>query len=104
MSDHIRKPATLITGANGEVGHGLIEQLSQDGERNIIAIDLKPVDESIRASCMATIAGDILDKSLLDRLQSEFEIHTVLPRSSRHGRSSPRSWRIRSTLRGHSTC
>lgn len=77
MSNHIRKPATLITGANGEVGHGLIEQLSQDGERNIIAIDLKPVDESIRSSCMATIAGDVLDKSLLDRLQSEFEIHTV---------------------------
>ena len=77
MTDHIRKPATLITGANGEMGHGLIEQLSRDGSHNIIAIDVRPVDESLRKKCAATIVGDILEQRLMERLQSEYEIHTI---------------------------
>jgi len=77
MSDHIRKPATLITGANGEMGHGLIEQLSREGSHNIIAIDVRPIDESLSRMCGATIVGDILEPRLMERLQSEYEIHTI---------------------------
>ncbi len=77
MTDHIRTPATLITGANGEMGHGLIERLAEEGSANIIAIDVRPIDESLKPKCSAILVGDILDPRLLERLQSEYEIHTV---------------------------
>ncbi|HEX9006418.1 MAG TPA: NAD-dependent epimerase/dehydratase family protein [Bacteroidota bacterium] len=77
MGNHIRKLAVLITGANGEMGHGLIERLADTGNVHIIAIDVRPVDPALSARCTATIVGDILDQRLLERLQSEFEIHAV---------------------------
>jgi nucleoside-diphosphate-sugar epimerase len=77
MSDTIRAPGVLVTGANGEMGHGLIERLAQAGNTNIIAIDVKPLDDSLRKLVSSAIAGDILDHRLLERLQSEYEIHTV---------------------------
>lgn len=77
MSDHIRTPATLITGANGEMGHGLIERLAAEGNQNIIAIDVRPVDDEIKQRCSVTLVGDILDARLMERLASEFEIHTI---------------------------
>lgn len=76
MTDHIRKPGVLITGANGEMGHGLIERLAEDGSKNIIAIDVRPLDESLKRLCTASLVGDILDDRLLERMQSEYEIHT----------------------------
>ncbi|HUI11079.1 MAG TPA: NAD-dependent epimerase/dehydratase family protein [Bacteroidota bacterium] len=77
MSNHIRKPATLVTGANGEMGHGLIEAVAAAGGSNVIAIDVRPVDDAIRGRCTETITGDILDQRLMERLQSEYEIHTI---------------------------
>jgi threonine 3-dehydrogenase len=77
MSEHIRKPGVLVTGANGEMGHGLIERLAEQGNHHIIALDVRPVDEHLKSFCTATIVGDILEGRLLERLQSEFEIHSV---------------------------
>jgi len=77
MAEHIRKPGILITGANGEMGHGLIEQLAHDGGKHIIALDVHPIDETLAKYCSATIVGDILEGRLLERMQSEYEIHTV---------------------------
>ncbi|MGA9115387.1 MAG: NAD-dependent epimerase/dehydratase family protein [Bacteroidota bacterium] len=77
MSEHIRKPGVLVTGANGEMGHGLIERLAADGTRNVIAMDIQPVDDSLRSWCTAAITGDILEERLLERLQSEYEIHAI---------------------------
>lgn len=77
MSEHIRIPGTLVTGANGEMGHGLIERLAAEGGRNIIALDVRPIDDAIASQCSATIVGDILEPRLLERMQSEYEIHTV---------------------------
>jgi threonine 3-dehydrogenase len=77
MTDHIRTPATLITGANGEMGHGLIERLAEEGSQNIVAIDIRPVDETLKPRCAMTLVGDILEPRLLERLASEFEIHTI---------------------------
>ena len=39
----MRKHVTLITGASGEIGHGLIERLTADGSTSIITIDLQPL-------------------------------------------------------------
>ncbi len=72
----MRVPVTLITGANGEIGHGLIEHLRKNGTA-VVALDLKPIDESLRPYCHAHIAGDILDDFLMGRLVSEYEINAI---------------------------
>ena len=77
MSNHIRKPAILVTGANGEMGHGLISRLASEGNYHIIALDVRPLDESLQRFCHTVVIGDILEPRLLERLQSEYEIHCV---------------------------
>lgn len=73
----MRKPVVLITGANGEIGHGLIQRFADNGAHDILAIDLKPLDDHLAKRCTATIVGDILDGNLLKRLVSEYEIHQI---------------------------
>lgn len=73
----MRKPISLITGANGEIGHGLIEHLSRHGEHDLVALDLKMLDEPLRPHVKAALCGDILDQDLLQRLVSEYEIHAI---------------------------
>lgn len=73
----MRKPVTLITGANGEIGHGLIEHFGRSGGHEVVALDLKPLDERLRSCCTAWLDGDILDQNLLQRLVSEYEIHAI---------------------------
>lgn len=73
----MRKPVTLITGANGEIGHGLIQHFGELGEHDVVALDLKPLDASLKRYCTTSIAGDILDENLLNRLVSEYEIHAI---------------------------
>jgi nucleoside-diphosphate-sugar epimerase len=73
----MRKPVVLITGANGEIGHGLIDFLTERGERPVVALDLAAADPKLQERCAATIVGDILDEDLLQRLVSEYEIHEI---------------------------
>ena len=72
-----RKPAVLITGANGEIGHGLITALAAEGSHPIVTIDLSPLDGSLTRLVARECTGSILDKGLLDRLVSEFEVDRV---------------------------
>lgn len=72
-----RKRAVLITGAGGEMGTGLIQTLSERGDTDILALDLRPLAEPLANRCKVTLAGDVLDTRLLERLQSEFEIDTI---------------------------
>jgi len=73
----MRKPVVLISGANGEMGHGLIPRLYQNGKLGVLAMDLKEIDPSVRDYCQACIVGDVLDQRLLERLVSEYEIHAI---------------------------
>src|SRR5512133_3789460 len=73
----MRKEVVLITGANGEIGHGLISHLGQRGDVQIVALDVTPIDESLRHFCTPFIQGDILDNMLLGRLVAEYEIRTI---------------------------
>jgi len=77
MNEHIRKPGILITGANGEMGHGLIARLAEEGTHHLIALDVRPVDASLARLCTATLVADILDQRVLERMQSEYEIHVI---------------------------
>ena len=67
----------LITGANGEIGHGLIEQLSEQGGMHIVAMDIVPIEESVRLRCHRIIIGDILDSHLLETLSTEHNFDTI---------------------------
>lgn len=73
----MRKDVILITGANGEIGHGLIAHLGEMKNLSIVAMDVQPLDESLRPYCERFIQGDILDTMLLGRLVAEFEIRTI---------------------------
>jgi nucleoside-diphosphate-sugar epimerase len=73
----MRKEVILITGANGEIGHGLISHFSEHGNTPIVALDVQPLDDTIKSCCARFIQGDILDTNLLGRLVGEFEIRTI---------------------------
>ncbi len=73
----LRKPVVLITGASGEIGHGLVESLSRDGQRPIITLDLKPLEASLAGLVQQQYVGSILDANLLERILSEYEVDLV---------------------------
>jgi nucleoside-diphosphate-sugar epimerase len=73
----MRREVVLITGANGEIGHGLITYLGGKGNVDIVALDVQPLDKSLRCFCQTFIQGDILDNMLLGRLVAEYEIRTI---------------------------
>ena len=73
----LRKPVVLITGASGEIGHGLIESLSRDGRRPIVTLDLKPLERALGDLVQQQFTGSILDENLLERILSEYEVDLV---------------------------
>jgi len=73
----MRKEIVLITGANGEIGHGLISFLGETKKYSIVAMDVQPLDQTLIPYCERFIQGDILDSMLLGRLVAEFEIRTI---------------------------
>ena len=73
----MRKPVVLITGASGEIGHGLIERLADDHSRGIVTLDLAPLDPSLAKKVQREVIGSILDKVALERILAEFEVDTI---------------------------
>jgi threonine 3-dehydrogenase len=74
----MRPKIILITGANGEVGHGLIQQLGQmPNMPPVVVLDIRGLDSSMQPHVYETIVGDILDTALLETLINEYEIDTI---------------------------
>ena len=73
-----RKPAILITGASGEIGHGLITRLAEEGGRPLITLDLNPLPPELTPLVRQQLLGSILDGQLLDRMIAESEIDLVI--------------------------
>jgi nucleoside-diphosphate-sugar epimerase len=73
----MRKPVVLITGANGELGHGLIETLNGEGHDGLLGLDLMPLDPEIARRCRETFVGDILDRDLMERIVSQYEVREI---------------------------
>ena len=70
--------AVLITGANGEIGHGLVTSLTaNDPEIKIVAIDVHPLSKTLKERCHEVIVGDILDTVLIDRLAAFYDFGTI---------------------------
>src|SRR6187549_486936 len=72
----MRTPVTLVTGASGEIGHGLITRLSGKG-RPIVTIDLAPLDPSLHRLVLREFTGSITDTTLLERVLAEFEVDLI---------------------------
>jgi nucleoside-diphosphate-sugar epimerase len=72
----MRKPVVFITGAGGEIGHGLIDRLAAVG-RPIVTLDLAPLDASLARLVQREFLGSILDSGILERILAEFEVDLI---------------------------
>ena len=73
----MRKKVVLITGASGEIGTALVENLAADGECELVTLDLQDLPQDAKAKVNRHIKGSITDKMLLDNLASQFEIDVI---------------------------
>src|SRR5918996_4293327 len=72
----MRASSVLVTGANGEIGHGLITRLAET-RRSIVTIDIVPLEPALSRLVRREFTGSITDTRLLERILSEFEIDRV---------------------------
>jgi nucleoside-diphosphate-sugar epimerase len=73
----VRKPVVLITGAGGEIGHGLIERLAEQRERALVTLDVSRLEPAIAGKVDREITGSILDRGLIERILAEFEVDLI---------------------------
>ncbi|MCB9882192.1 MAG: NAD-dependent epimerase/dehydratase family protein [Planctomycetes bacterium] len=73
----MREPVVFITGASGEIGHGLISRLKALGDHAIVTLDLKPMPEDVGCHVTRAFQGSINDKNVLDGILAEFEVDMV---------------------------
>jgi nucleoside-diphosphate-sugar epimerase len=73
----VRTPVSLVTGAGGEIGHGLIARLADAG-RPIVTIDIAPLEPALARRVHREFTGSITDHNLLERVLSEFEVDLVI--------------------------
>jgi nucleoside-diphosphate-sugar epimerase len=74
-----RHPSVLITGASGEMGHGLIARLAAGGgpDRPVITLDLNPLGPDLAPNVRHQFVGSVLDRELLDRILAEYAVEQV---------------------------
>ena len=72
----MRKPVILITGAGGEIGHGLVTRLTGSGTP-IVTLDVAPLDEALVPLVSRVFTGSITDGNLLERILAEFEVDFI---------------------------
>ena len=72
----MRTPVVLVTGAGGEIGHGLIARLAQSG-RAIVTIDIAPLEGALAQQVRREFTGSITDRWILERVLAEFEVDLV---------------------------
>ena len=71
------KTSILITGANGEMGHGLIKSLNKNFNKNIITLDINQIDQSIETYILESFKGSILDDKILDAITDKYQITEI---------------------------
>ncbi len=72
----MRKPVILITGAGGEIGHGLVTRLAGSA-RPIVTLDVAPLDKTLAPLVAREFLGSITDPNILSRVLAEFEVDLV---------------------------
>jgi threonine 3-dehydrogenase len=66
----------LVTGACGEIGQALIEDLSDDPQTTLISLDIKPLPEKLKGKTRH-LTGNLLDKSLVENLEKEYSFNQI---------------------------
>ena len=72
----MRASSVLVTGANGEIGHGLLTRLAADG-RSIVTLDIAPLEPRLASLVRREFTGSVTDVGLLERILAEFEIDLI---------------------------
>jgi threonine 3-dehydrogenase len=71
------KPVVLVTGANGEIGRSLLQTIAESGDFDVITLDLTLPPDALRSFAVASYAGNIMDRYLLDQVAAHHEVDTV---------------------------
>ena len=71
----MNKKTILITGANGEIGHTLLEVLTSQGH-SVVTVDLNPMSAEHHALCEEEIVGNILDEDII-RSAEKYDIDEI---------------------------
>jgi nucleoside-diphosphate-sugar epimerase len=72
----MRTPVTLVTGAGGEIGHGLVTRLAAAG-RPLVTLDVARLDSRLAGLVRREFTGSITDTPLLERILAEFEVDLI---------------------------
>lgn len=72
----MRATSVLVTGANGEIGHGLLTRLAAEGP-SIVTLDIAPLEPKLAPLVRREFTGSVTDYGLLERILAEFEIDRV---------------------------
>src|SRR3989344_7579061 len=72
----MEKRIALVTGANGEVGHLLLEKLAS-GNYEVVALDLNDLDQTLSGFVKKFYKGDITDEALLSSIFQNEHIDIV---------------------------
>lgn len=72
----------LVTGANGEVGHGLIPELAKNKDNSIIALDIQELDEALKPNVHEVVVADINDRKIIEGIISNHKITSVFHMAS----------------------
>jgi threonine 3-dehydrogenase len=71
------KPVVLVTGANGEIGRSLLQTVAARGGLDLITLDLTLPPDHLRSLVVASYAGNIMDRYLLDQVAAHHEVDMV---------------------------
>ncbi len=71
------KPVVLVTGANGEIGRSLLQTVAAHGGFDVITLDLTLPPDALRTLVVASYAGNIMDRYLLDQVAAHHEVDMV---------------------------
>ena len=71
------RTAVLVTGANGEIGRSLLRTLAEHGSYDVVAIDLTALEGPMRALAVASYAGNVMDRHLLDQVAAHHDVDVV---------------------------
>ena len=73
----MREKVILITGAAGEIGQALVQQLSANGANNkLLTMDLQAMPDDLQGKS-THIVGDILDERLFARLVTQYDFDVI---------------------------
>ena len=62
VTDPQRKKAVLVTGACGEIGQALVQELTKRGGYRVVTADIAPLPEAIKNSVAEHVQGDLVYK------------------------------------------